>query len=456
MNELEPIIGEAAMHLTSITLENYRCFKDRSFTFSPAFNLLVGDNGSGKTALLDAVRTVLGLLLEKITGEENKYPYLCQPDMRKTANPQGIGGPFYHHSPSTLSADATIDEFELSWSQEFDGEELLPDFPDDTLAKLRAWSFGKLVSGGQRVRPLLAYYGTDRSRILPDNLPEYGPHVDPRIANQASSNAPNPRCTLVELANFLSTASRAERAANQDSVCSRAVRTAIASCVPGCAEIRCEPYDGSVLVFMDSGDSFYLEDMSHGARSTLAMVGDIAARAVALNPSLEDRVLLDTSGVVLVDELDLHLHPKWQRRVIGDLKRTFPKIQFIATTHSPFLIQALKPGELIALHEMDMEVQASGAGPHYDVAGEAAYADQSVEDIAEFVMGVRIPQKSQRYLDMVAAAEEYFRLLRQPETDPEKLNASELRLDEVSLPFSDDPAFQALLKLEREARRGEH
>jgi predicted ATP-binding protein involved in virulence len=94
--------------------------------------------------------------------------------------------------------------------------------------------------------------------------------------------------------------------------------------------------------------------------------------------------------------LELHLHPRWQREVVEKLRTSFPNIQFIATTHSPFIIQSLRPGELITLDP--------------DEFGE--YANRSVEDIAEHVMGVEVPQKSERYLEMMKAAEEYYRLLR--------------------------------------------
>ena len=85
------------------------------------------------------------------------------------------------------------------------------------------------------------------------------------------------------------------------------------------------------------------------------MVADIARRACLLNPHLGGAVLEETPGIVLIDELDLHLHPKWQRRIIGDLRRTFPKIQFIATTHSPQLIGQVKPDEILLLDAEETE-----------------------------------------------------------------------------------------------------
>jgi len=95
----------------------------------------------------------------------------------------------------------------------------------------------------------------------------------------------------------------------------------------------------------------------------LAMVADLAIKAVTQNAFLlppdelgsEDqplpRVLRETPGVVLIDELDVHLHPKWQRRVATDLKETFPNIQFVCTSHSPQVIGEVNPEELRLLDE---------------------------------------------------------------------------------------------------------
>ena len=166
------------------------------------------------------------------------------------------------------------------------------------------------------------------------------------------------------------------------------------------------------------------------------MICDLGRRLALANPLLPDPLL--GAGVVFIDELELHLHPTWQREVCEKLRKTFPNIQFIATTHSPFVIQSLRPGELINLDPNEF----------------AEYADQSIEDIAENVMHVPVPQKSERYSRMMAAAEEYFRLLRQPNATDGDVAEAEERLNELSAPFSDDPAFQAFLKLERETRLG--
>ena len=88
----------------------------------------------------------------------------------------------------------------------------------------------------------------------------------------------------------------------------------------------------------------------------LAMVGDIARRLAIANPSLADPLLGD--GVVLIDELDLHLHPSWQRAVIPGLERTFPNCQFIVATHSPQVLSTAKDATVYLLFALDGSIQA--------------------------------------------------------------------------------------------------
>ena len=78
------------------------------------------------------------------------------------------------------------------------------------------------------------------------------------------------------------------------------------------------------------------------------MIGDIAYRMAVLNPTLGDKVLSETPGIVLIDEIDLHLHPKWQQSILNDLNVIFPKIQFIVSSHAPAVINSV-PKEQIRI-----------------------------------------------------------------------------------------------------------
>ena len=81
------------------------------------------------------------------------------------------------------------------------------------------------------------------------------------------------------------------------------------------------------------------------------MVADIAYRMAVLNPQLLDHILDETLGVVLIDEVDMHLHPEWQKRIMADLHYIFPKVQFIVTTHSPSVLANVTREHILLLEE---------------------------------------------------------------------------------------------------------
>jgi predicted ATP-binding protein involved in virulence len=135
-----------------------------------------------------------------------------------------------------------------------------------------------------------------------------------------------------------------------------AVKQAVLGCVPEADGLWFDP-DREQIVLSIDGHAQPFENLSAGQRMMLALVADIAIKAVTQNAHLlppeelgsEDellpRIFQKTPGVVLIDELDVHLHPRWQRRVPSDLKRTFPGIQFVCTSHSPQVIGEVQRDE---------------------------------------------------------------------------------------------------------------
>lgn len=114
------------------------------------------------------------------------------------------------------------------------------------------------------------------------------------------------------------------------------VRKAIYSFIPAFSKLRIvrQP-EIDILVDKDK-QPFSIKQLSHGERNQLALIGDIARRMAILNPGCENP--LEGNGIVVIDEVDQHLHPSWQRQFIPNLQRTFPNVQFILTTHSPLVI----------------------------------------------------------------------------------------------------------------------
>lgn len=286
--------------------------------------------------------------------------------------------------------------------------------------------------------PLAVYYTTDRAGYrLPKALPASLPRGQAAAYTGALSNRTvNFRDFMARYRNAI-VLENERRQTNAYYLGDRAVAVvghALTEFLGGFEHLRVQESPLRLLVDKN-GATLDISQLSDGERAFLAMVCDLGRRLSLANPLLENP--LHGAGVVLIDELELHLHPKWQRDVRSKLRSIFPNIQFISTTHSPFVIQSLEPGELINLDPEEF----------------GNYSDQSLEDIAENVMGVEMPQKSERYRQMMATAEEYFRLLRDPQAATGATEEVEMRLQELSAPFSDDPAFQALLKLEREAKR---
>uniref|UniRef100_B8HSX3 SMC domain protein n=1 Tax=Cyanothece sp. (strain PCC 7425 / ATCC 29141) TaxID=395961 RepID=B8HSX3_CYAP4 len=128
----------------------------------------------------------------------------------------------------------------------------------------------------------------------------------------------------------------------------------------------------------DQEQELTINQLSDGEKCLLAMVGDIARRLAIANPGLENP--LEGEGVVLIDEIELHLHPAWQRQIIPALTRTFPNCQFICTTHSPQVLSELKPESIYCLERTE-EGQVIAYHPHNPYGKDSNY-------ILEVLMGV--------------------------------------------------------------------
>ncbi len=103
------------------------------------------------------------------------------------------------------------------------------------------------------------------------------------------------------------------------------------------------------LSIVKDGTALFLEQLSDGERRLLLLVADTARRAVILNPGMEEP--LQSPGILMVDEIELHLHPTWQRTAVGALRATFPNMQLILTTHSPHVLASVPDRSVILLKD---------------------------------------------------------------------------------------------------------
>lgn len=425
------------MRIRELTLRNYRVHAEPPvFHFADRFTVIAGINGKGKTALLDGLALLCSRFLPLVSPARSGYRTIVPSDVTLNAEIDEVLNAQIAELGMKVTCAGIPLEYKVTYNKE--RRQITPTKLTAEVKREVRYAYGN-PNRADDAAPLAVYYTTDRAGY---RLPRTLPSVVPRGQAAAYKGALFNR--TVNFRDFMAryksavVIDRSERSNNPNYLGDRAVdaiSSAITTFLGGFENLRVQEQPPRLLVDK-AGETLDLSQLSDGERSFLALICDLGRRLALANPLLDNPLL--GAGVVLIDELELHLHPTWQRTITEKLRTTFPNIQFIATTHSPFVIQALRPGELINLDPEEFD----------------EYADKSIEDIAENVMGVVMPQKSERYLQMMKAAEEYFRLLRSPETLAHDIDAAERRLSELATPFSDDPAFQALLKLERETHLG--
>ncbi len=397
----------------------------QSLTFDPSFNVIIGINGIGKSSILDLLAILISRVLPRTTPAPKSYRQFFETDFR--------------FGSSVITARVWLD---------FDGEEANYGITQATgdnnsrTEEIDKAKFRKIASQHDSKNPL-SNVNTPIVLLYTTSRAEY--RSSQRVKKQLLGRAVAYQDVLRQrVVSYRSIGEwlRAKRVLASDRLEDQrilgVIETALQRFLPAFGELEVDQ-DTLKLYVKKKGTRLGIEQLSDGERSFLAIVIDTARRLAQANPGLSDP-LTEGKGILLIDELELHLHPKWQRTCIKHLEETFPGLQFITTTHSPFVIQSLSPGQLINL---DPESYAE------------EYTDKSIEDITEDVMGVPMPQKSERYQEMMRVAEEYFRLLRatQPTSQEEK-ETLKRQLDELTIPFSDDPAYMALLKVERETILG--
>lgn len=190
----------------------------------------------------------------------------------------------------------------------------------------------------------------------------------------------------------------------------------------------------------DEMGQFLLTDLGNGMSSLFSIIADIAIKIAIANTDLGEEALELTSGIVLIDDLELFLDPKQQSEIIEDLMRTFPNVQFFATTNSPIVIQSLNKGKLIKVTKNNIEYVATDA-----------FRCQSVEDILEDVFDLPMPSRSKRYQRMIKASEEFYALLEKKEDATE----AKAMLDKLSVAFGDNPAYYGYLEYRAKVKKSE-
>jgi len=418
------------MRIDEIKIQNFKGFKEQSFSFNSHMTVLIGDNGSGKSSILDALSFVLGTFFLGIDGVPSRA--LKEYEKRQVmVAPESIEVQL----PFRIDVQHSLADEQYDW------------FRDTDKRKGGATSYrhaNQLINQAklytQQVRegvdislPLIAYYGTERLAR------EKYEHLSYRKKGSRLSgyyNALDSSCIFKKSLEWFKTLEDSILKFKMDDTLYKAFTEVITSMVPSWTQIRFSWEADDMLGQLDRGAWVSFRMMSDGYQNIIRLAADIAYRAIILNPHLGAEAVRETEGVVLIDEIDMHLHPSWQKTIIADLKRTFPKIQFIVTTHSPFIVQSLRSEELINLDG------STGENPFV----------KSIEEIAATEMQVENVRRSEAFNTLQTLAATYFDLVEQGKTVSDDIEMCRIKaeLDTIELEFSEDPVYIALMQAERQ------
>ena len=349
--------GARAVKLERVEIENYRAIEKLDLPLDPALTVLHGANGHGKTSVLSAIAAGLG-------GIPTLLPEIAGIGFRKTDR-RG-------RRPLRVTL-RTCDGIE--WERGGGGGR--------GVARLRplkeameAVVAADRDGGAPRDLPIVAFYDTDRAVVDAPQRRRGFKTEFPRYA--ALDGALAPRANFREFFRWFYAMENEELRAQKERRDFdhrlkelEAVRAAIRGMVPEVSDPRIElrPLRFVVSVKAETGkpETLSLDQLSGGYRIMLAIAADLARRMAQGNPHLDDP--LASEAVVLIDEVDLHLHPRWQQRVLTDLTETFPNAQFVVSTHSPQVLTTVRPERIVELHRQDGHIVAGqSAGPIYGAA----------------------------------------------------------------------------------------
>lgn len=337
------------MRVEEVTLRNFRGARELALRLSGAqTSVLVGANGAGKSTVLDC----LAILLSRLVG--------------RIRSSSGKGRSF---APSDISnwASETENEIRVRWeNREYRwdvartraGRMHITHSDLQEAAELATEIRERLTADENASLPVLVYYPVNRAVLdIPLRIKKRHSFDQIEAYDESLTGASNAFRVFFEwfrLREDLENERRLDESRYRDPQL-EAVRTAIQSLMPGYADLRVRRAPLRMVV-SKAGEEITVNQLSDGEKCLLALAGDLARRLAIANPRLEDP--LRGLGVVLIDELELHLHPVWQRSIVPALERTFRRCQFIVSTHSAPVLGHIEPHSVFLLSREEGEIHA--------------------------------------------------------------------------------------------------
>ncbi|RKZ53981.1 MAG: hypothetical protein DRR16_12765 [Candidatus Parabeggiatoa sp. nov. 3] len=376
------------MKISRITIENFRAIKKLDLPLDPQLTVLVGNNAAGKTTILDAIAVGLGAILTRlpsVSGIKFRQSDIreelateLKDDQEPSQAPytrvtlESVEGVIWDMTKKRDQSERTRQAISSDKSEKKLGQ--LHQFLENIINDVQDGKKTDLFLDGKKTDlPVIAYYGTDRA-VLSDSLQrDFNKKFNRFKALEHALVATQRFKTMIEWFAFQEDIERREQSERHDFEYRlpvlESVRQAICKMMPDCSNPRTliDPLR-LIVTFKNQGghqEMLSLTQLSDGYRTTLALVMDLARRMAQANPHFHENAIQQSEAIVLIDEVDLHLHSIWQQQVLVDLIETFPKAQFIVTTHSAQVLTTIKPEHIVLLTRENDNVIAEQATSSY-------------------------------------------------------------------------------------------
>jgi predicted ATP-binding protein involved in virulence len=429
-------------HINNINIVNYKKYTSLKLDLNNKFMLIIGENGSGKTSVLDAIATLLGGYLQAFKDISSVERHsITKSDIKLEIIDKDENISVKYHTPVEISGTCLINKENINIKR------IRQNTNTTAMTKLLKGDnqdlfniVNLLEDDNNAILPILSYHGTGRlweqSHKRSSKMEKLTTHHGYKDCLNSKSN----------YRNFIVWFEKQERHSFNIRPKTVPILEAVRNTVIKMMSILTNK-EVELFIYRDSDLEIKFKDenkrekvstLSDGYRNIIGIVSDIAYRMAILNPNLGLEVIEKTSGVVLIDEIDLHLHPKWQKEIVNILTTLFPKVQFIATTHSPFIIQSQTSGSIIKLID-DESIKPLSANA----------TEMSIEDISEFIQKIPTPQMSSKKIEMLKTAKKYFEkleLLEKGNISKEEVAKIKDELDKVSALYDDNMAYVAFLE----------
>ena len=381
------------MKLTSAKIKNFKGIEEWNIIFEPGFNLIKGVNGRGKTSVLEAIAVGLGGFVAGLDGVATRH--FSREEIRQVYTTVGDGS--YGKKivvPTEVYLEADVDGVSYDWVR---GRKDIKTSRSTIQPRDICQKASLMANEENKELPVLAYLGTGRvwshRRERVENIfrKQYFRTVG---YTDALHDASNIKLLLNWCVKMEQVAWQKEKKIAEYEAVKKAVSDFMQYMEPG--DVCRVFYDKQQeeLMYERGQEVLPVMSLSAGYQSLVWMVFDIAYRMAVLNPFMKDDIA-KASGIVLVDEIDMHLHPKWQWNIINALRNVFPNVQFIAATHTPILFASAKDVWLIDVDAEEIEYSHSHYG--IDINTSLKTYQETIE------MPVEVKQKADAFHDAMDA-----------------------------------------------------